>query len=115
MLDISVGRGTPLQLDRIHVFTFKMLMSLLPKPSWRTETDRVGGAAAVRLQLPTLGSGGLAIFMGHCYERGYSPVTLFVELLITALSLAFSCSGCTSHYRSIELLRFAAIGVISFR
>ncbi len=78
-----------LQLDRIHVFTFKMLISLLPNASWRTETDRVGGGPAVRPQLPTLGSGGLAIFMGHCYERGYSPVTLFVEWLIAALSLAF--------------------------
>lgn len=64
-------------------------MSLLPKASWCTETDRVGGVAAVRLQLPTLGSGGLATFMGHCYERGYSPVTLFAEWLIAALSLAF--------------------------
>lgn len=65
----------------------------------------------MRLQLPTLGSGGLAIFMGHCYER----VRLFVALLTMALSLAFSCSGCTSRYRSVSLLRFAAIGVVSFR
>lgn len=115
MLDISVGRGTPLQLDRIHVFTFKMLMSLLPNASWRTETDRVVGSAAVRLQLRALGSGGLGIFMGHCYERGYSLVRLFVELLTMPLLLAFPCSGCTSRYRSVDLLRFAAIGVISFR
>lgn len=69
----------------------------------------------MRLRLPTLGSGGFSHFYGSLLRAGILACAAICRVAYYSSVMGVSCSGRTSRYRFVDLLRFAAIGVVSFR